>query len=80
MSTKARVEINEAKCKGCEICVVSCPFGNLSIDKTRFNRNGYHPVVWKYEGSRGNCTACSICYYVCPDYAIQEIKVKAAGE
>ncbi|MCL4325713.1 MAG: 4Fe-4S dicluster domain-containing protein [Candidatus Thermoplasmatota archaeon] len=73
-AVKAYVDVNEVKCKGCEICVISCPFGNLELDKERFNKNGYHPVVWSYEGKSGVCTACGICYYVCPDYAIATIK------
>lgn len=70
---KAQVIILEDQCKGCELCVVACPLGNLALSD-QLNRNGYHPVVWNYIGTKGPCNACAICYWVCPDFAITEIK------
>ncbi len=59
-------------CKGCELCVHACPSGNLSLSE-QLNRKGYHPAVFKFEGTHGLCSACGICYWVCPDMAIAKI-------
>lgn len=70
---KSFVVIDSERCKGCDICVVSCPEGNLELSGT-LNQNGYHPAVFTYHGKKGDCTACGICYWVCPDFAIAEVK------
>ncbi len=70
---KAHVSILPELCKGCELCVFACPSGNLAMS-SQLNRNGYHPVVFSYDGTKGPCSACGICYWVCPDFAISEIR------
>jgi len=67
------VVVDAEKCKGCEICIVSCPEGNLKISSA-LNRNGFHPVTFSYQGERGKCTGCGICYWVCPDFAVAEVR------
>ena len=69
---KASVTILSEYCKGCELCVRACPTGNLSLSQ-QLNRKGYHPAVFDFEGARGQCSACGICYWVCPDMAITKI-------
>jgi len=71
--SKSLVVIDSGKCKGCELCVVACPEGNLELSSS-LNQSGYHPVIFSYTGKRGDCTACGICYWVCPDFAIAEVK------
>ncbi|MCK5520624.1 MAG: 4Fe-4S dicluster domain-containing protein [Candidatus Marinimicrobia bacterium] len=56
------VVIREDECKGCELCVVACPFDLLSISD-RMNQMGYHPA--EYIGK--DCTGCGICFYTCPE-------------
>jgi 2-oxoglutarate ferredoxin oxidoreductase subunit delta len=73
---RAFVKVLEERCKACEVCVVSCPSGNLKLSN-KLNRAGFHPVEFNYRGSKGECTGCAICYWVCPDFAIGEIQVKA---
>ena len=73
---RAFVKVLEEQCKACELCVVSCPSGNLKLS-SRLNRAGFHPAEFSYHGTKGDCTGCAICYWVCPDFAISEIQVKA---
>jgi 2-oxoglutarate ferredoxin oxidoreductase subunit delta len=73
LSPKSLVNIHPELCKGCELCVYTCPSGNLSLSP-EFNRKGYHPVLFSFNGDRGPCSACGLCYWVCPDFAIAEIK------
>ena len=75
LGPRANVKILEERCKGCELCVVSCPSGNLKFS-AKLNPAGFHPVEFTYQGTKGTCTGCAICYWVCPDYAIQEIQVR----
>jgi 2-oxoglutarate ferredoxin oxidoreductase subunit delta len=70
---RSLVNINSELCKGCELCIYACPTGNLSLSP-EFNRKGYHPVVFSFDGTRGPCSACGLCYWVCPDFAIAEIE------
>jgi 2-oxoglutarate ferredoxin oxidoreductase subunit delta len=72
---RADVKILEERCKACELCVVSCPSGNLKLS-TRLNHAGFHPAEFTYEGTKGECTGCAICYWVCPDFAVSEVLVR----
>ena len=56
---KAVIEINEAWCKGCEICVDMCPHDVLEM------KEGVVKVK-----NIDNCTICTICELHCPDFAI----------
>ena len=59
------VEIAGDCCKGCGMCVASCPTGSLRIGSA-LNRLGYHPV--EFEAGTG-CTGCGVCFYACPEPA-----------
>jgi 2-oxoglutarate ferredoxin oxidoreductase subunit delta len=56
--------IEEARCKGCEICVAACPKNVLALDRARVNILGYHPVTLV---DAAKCTSCAFCARVCPD-------------
>ncbi|MDP1676068.1 MAG: ferredoxin family protein [Bacteroidota bacterium] len=59
-------------CKGCELCIASCPQESLGLS-TSINRKGYRYATLL----RNNCTGCVNCALVCPDSAItvyREIK------
>ena len=73
MVQKAMVIIDSEVCKGCSLCVSACPQKNLELS-TSLNRIGYHPVEFHYHGEKGDCTACGLCYWVCPDFAIAEVR------
>ena len=70
---KAVVVVDAERCKGCELCIVTCPHKNLKLSNG-LNKIGYHPVEFSYVGEKGECTACGICYWVCPDFAIAEVR------
>ncbi|MDA3955242.1 4Fe-4S dicluster domain-containing protein [Oceanispirochaeta sp.] len=54
--------IEADQCKGCRVCVNSCPNHCLSIG-SEINKLGYQYAHSVSE----NCTACGICFYVCPE-------------
>ncbi len=59
-------------CKGCELCIASCPQESLGLS-TSINRKGYRYATLLLN----NCTGCVNCALVCPDSAItvyREIK------
>ena len=56
--------VTEERCKGCELCVVACPKSLLSLDRSRVNLLGYHPIRLTYAAA---CTSCALCARVCPD-------------
>ena len=56
--------IAEERCKGCEICVGTCPKSVLALDQSRVNNLGYHPVTLI---DPSHCTSCAFCARVCPD-------------
>ena len=65
------IQIASHLCKGCCLCVVSCPPHVLS--QSRFlNRQGYYAVA--YSGS--GCTGCGICFYVCPEPGAITVRVR----
>jgi len=76
----SRIEVDEKRCKGCELCVIACPFGVLALSK-KFSSSGYYPAIMVYPEK---CTGCTLCALVCPDVAIEvykevkdkEVKVK----
>jgi 2-oxoglutarate ferredoxin oxidoreductase subunit delta len=57
------VEIRYDECKGCGVCVATCPHACLIIGE-EINTIGYQHVLFIGEG---RCTACGLCYRVCPE-------------
>lgn len=59
---RGQIEIRVDECKGCGLCVITCPVHCLEISDT-LNSMGYNPVQYSGQG----CTGCGICFYVCPE-------------
>jgi NAD-dependent dihydropyrimidine dehydrogenase PreA subunit len=59
MSRDNKVIVNEAWCKGCEVCVEVCPKDVLIME------NFVAKVVREED-----CTGCLLCEQLCPDFAI----------
>ena len=70
---KGAVVVNTERCKGCNLCVVSCPWDVLSLNKEA-NSKGYN---YSYMLAPENCVGCATCAYICPDACITVYKVKA---
>ncbi len=62
---KARIEINNAWCTGCRICVDVCPTKVLDM-------RGDKAYVKNLEA----CTLCALCELKCPDFAIEVFEVE----
>lgn len=60
------VEIDKERCKGCGLCVASCPKAVLSMS-SQFNSKGYSPAEARQPDK---CTGCGMCALMCPDVAI----------
>jgi len=64
MASQARgnIVINIEECKGCGLCIESCPPKCLVFAK-ELSPYGVHPA--RYTGH--DCTGCGICFYCCPE-------------
>ncbi|MBI3585947.1 MAG: 4Fe-4S dicluster domain-containing protein [Ignavibacteriales bacterium] len=62
---RGKVVIAQDICKGCELCITSCPQESLGLSD-KINIKGYRFV----ELVKDNCTGCVNCALVCPDAAI----------
>lgn len=60
--TQHYIEIEPSQCKGCKLCVESCPCQCIVIG-SKINEYGYQYARF----DKQDCTACGICYYVCPE-------------
>ncbi|MDE6183438.1 MAG: 4Fe-4S dicluster domain-containing protein [Rikenellaceae bacterium] len=63
---KGRVDIDIERCKGCGVCVASCPVSVLSLSP-KVNSRGYnYAMAVRAE----ECIGCASCGIVCPDSCI----------
>ncbi len=66
---RGRIEVDEAMCKGCALCITVCPKGVIAMADERFTPKGYHPA--ELADPDGECTGCAICALICPEAAIR---------
>lgn len=62
-----RLEITEAWCKSCDICVKMCPERCLALNAAQI-------AVLAVPAA---CTACRLCEWLCPDFAIRVVREPA---
>jgi 2-oxoglutarate ferredoxin oxidoreductase subunit delta len=62
---RGTVTLDIENCKGCELCIASCPQESLALSPT-INAQGFHYAVLV----KDNCTGCTNCALVCPDAVI----------
>jgi 2-oxoglutarate ferredoxin oxidoreductase subunit delta len=65
-----RIEIDEARCKGCGLCTIACPC-KLILLSERINLLGYTPAQIELQDE---CNGCKLCAEICPDVAIMVFK------
>jgi NAD-dependent dihydropyrimidine dehydrogenase PreA subunit len=59
---RGNVVIDPDECKGCGLCVESCPPECLVL-APELSKYGVHPA--HYTGQ--DCTGCGACFYCCPE-------------
>jgi NAD-dependent dihydropyrimidine dehydrogenase PreA subunit len=59
---RGSVTIDPEECKGCGLCVESCPPECLHL-APELSKYGVHPAVYSGTG----CTGCGACFYCCPE-------------
>lgn len=65
--------IFDGLCKGCGLCVNTCPFAGIEFTKDKLGVYSTPSV----KVNPKNCKACRLCEQICPDSAIKiEIKSK----
>lgn len=69
---KGAIVVDVEKCKGCELCVGSCPTDVLAMT-TDVNGKGYHYAHMKNPEA---CTGCMNCGIICPDGVITVYRKK----
>lgn len=73
---KGAVEVDKEMCKGCSLCVATCPHDVLRLAK-EYNSRGYN---YSYMENPDNCTGCTNCAVVCPDGVITVYRVKQLAD
>lgn len=73
---KGTITVDTERCKGCDVCVSSCPFEVLSLSP-QVNSRGYN---FSYMANPDNCTGCASCAIICPDSCITVFRQKAPTE
>lgn len=61
-----RVEFDEERCKGCELCKAACPKG-IIVMAGHLNSSGFYPATVLDQES---CISCAFCARMCPDVVI----------
>ncbi len=70
---RGAIVVNEQRCKGCNLCVVSCPTKAISLHPVEMNDKGYH---YCHMSTPEACIACTSCGLICPDGCISVYKLK----
>ncbi|MEI6632777.1 MAG: ferredoxin family protein [Chlamydiota bacterium] len=63
----AKVTIDTQRCKGCELCVESCPQGVIAMSKS-LNDKGVH---FAQPARLEDCTGCGLCAVMCPEVIVE---------
>lgn len=73
---KGAIVVDIERCKGCEVCIDSCPTSVIRMAPD-VNGKGYR---YAYMENPDQCTGCSNCAIVCPDGVITVYRMKVEAE
>ena len=71
MAKRGDIVINMELCKGCGVCVPTCPQSVITLGPT-VNKKGYNFLI----KVNNKCTGCTNCAVVCPDAVITVYREK----
>ena len=69
--SKFMVTFRSKECKGCELCVNSCPKDIIALNREITNDAGYSPAAIE---DMDSCIGCQSCARMCPDCIITIVK------
>lgn len=69
---RGTIIVERERCKGCAVCVASCPFEVLRL-ASEVNSRGYNYVEM---AAPDKCTGCASCSIICPDSCITVYRQK----
>lgn len=69
---KGTIVVDKERCKGCGVCVASCPCTVLALSAD-VNSKGYRMCVMERPDA---CTGCASCAVICPDSCITVYRQK----
>ena len=69
---KGKIVVDTERCKGCGVCVASCPCDVLGLS-SEVNGKGYPFAVMVNPDA---CTGCASCGIICPDSCITDYRQK----
>ena len=68
---KGTIVVDKERCKGCGVCVASCPCDVLALS-VEVNNKGYRMCMTHPDA----CTGCASCAIICPDSCITVYRQK----
>ena len=71
----SKLTISVDRCKGCGLCVNTCPKKVLRLSATQMNARGFRPAELTDEAA---CISCAFCAIICPDTVIKVEKEERA--
>lgn len=72
MAIRGAIVVDTEKCKGCSVCIESCPTNTIALAK-EVNSKGYNYLIM---ANPEKCTGCTNCAVVCPDAVITVYRKK----
>jgi len=69
------VVIDSERCKGCGLCVNTCPAHTLSLSDS-VNKRGYY---FSHQVNESACIGCASCALVCPDACVSVYRTSSIG-
>lgn len=66
----AKVNFDQDRCKGCELCTTVCP-KDIVVMSDETNVKGFYPAMVR---DQDECTGCGFCASICPDIVIEVYK------